>query len=414
MDLTYILRLFYSGTLLGVFLQPQDEDTPSPPATTLSPTSAPPPTTLDPSTSTPPPSDLEFPPTFKFGSASSAYQIEGAWNADGKGESIWDHLTHTRPDLIADGQNGDVAANSYYQYDQDIAALLATGTDFYRFSISWPRIMPDGDISSLNEAGLAYYDRLIDALLANGIQPMVTMYHWDLPQRLQELGGWTNGYIVDYFEQYARVLFARYADRVSQWITFNEPDLFCLFGYSAEIFAPMVKSPGIGEYRCGHNVLLANARAYHIYSDLYREQYGGKVGISLHTNMTMPANPASASDVAAADRSMQFWLGWFAHPIFTVAGGYPAVMKSTIDANSVAENRPLSRLPTFSAAEVESIKGTADFLGLNYYHSDVAVMGQPDTMDWAPAVSFYRDLNVIKGVDAYDGPAGFRALLKYK
>lgn len=408
-----VIPFFYSITLLVVFLQPQEDAA----TTTLSPSTAtppPPPPTEQPTTvsPSPPDSELEFPVTFRFGSASSAYQIEGAWNIDGKGESIWDHLTHTRPDLIADGQNADVAANSYYQYEDDIKALLATGADYYRFSISWPRIMPDGDISSLNEAGLAYYDRLIDSLLANGIEPMITMYHWDLPQRLQDLGGWTNSYIVDYFEQYARVLYARYANRVKQWITFNEPDLFCLFGYSAEIFAPMVRAPGVGEYQCGHNVLLANARAYHIYADGgYRAQFGGTVGISLHTNMTMPMNAASASDVEAADRSMQFWLGWFAHPIFSTLGGYPQVMRTTIDANSAAEGRPLSRLPTFTAAEVEFIRGTADFLGLNYYYSDMAVLGQPDTMEWAPAVSFYRDLNVLK-VAGYAGPAGLRALLK--
>lgn len=156
-----------------------------------------------------------FPADFMFGCSSASYQVEGGWNKDGKGESIWDHLTHYSRDAVVDQSTGDVAANSYELYAEDVKALKLTGVQFYRFSISWPRILPDGDISSLNEAGLAYYDRLINELLANGIEPMVTMYHWDLPQRLQDLGGWANRYIIDYFEQYAWALYERYADRVS-------------------------------------------------------------------------------------------------------------------------------------------------------------------------------------------------------
>lgn len=156
-----------------------------------------------------------FPSDFIFGCSSAAYQVEGAWNRDGKGESIWDYQTHNDTGAIADGSTGDVAANSYELYAEDVKALKHIGVNFYRFSISWSRIMPDGDISSLNEAGCAYYNRLINELLANGIEPMVTMYHLDLPQRLQELGGWANRYIVDYFEQYAGILYERYADRVS-------------------------------------------------------------------------------------------------------------------------------------------------------------------------------------------------------
>lgn len=163
-----------------------------------------------------PPPPLTFPETFKFGCSSSAYQTEGGWNADGKGETIWDRLVHDRHlNAVIDNSTGDVSANSYELHGEDVKAMQYIGVHFYRFSISWARIMPDGDISSLNEAGLSHYDTVIDELLANGIEPIITMYHMDLPQRLQNLGGWANRYIIEYFEQYAKVLFERYGDRVN-------------------------------------------------------------------------------------------------------------------------------------------------------------------------------------------------------
>lgn len=256
-----------------------------------------------------PPALIEptLPPSFKFGSASAAYQIEGGWQADGKGESIWDRLTHEQPEAIWDRSNGDVAANSYELFREDVAALRMSGVDFYRFSIAWPRIMPDGDISSLNEAGLAYYDALINELLANGIEPMVTMYHWDLPQRLQELGGWANRLMINYFVPYAKVLLDRYADRVKFWNTFNEPALFCSLGYTG-VHAPRRWSPGVGEYLCAHHVLLANARTYHMFRDEYFERFGGKMGVALNTGHTWPVDPTDPAHVAAADRAYQFYV----------------------------------------------------------------------------------------------------------
>lgn len=133
----------------------------------------------------------------------------------GRGESVWDDITHRYPEKVVDGLNGDVSANSYELYKEDVKALVEAGMNFYRFSISWSRVLPTGDISSINELGLQYYDDLINELIRNKIEPMVTMYHWDLPQRLQQLGGMPNPIIVDYFEQYAKLLFERYADRVS-------------------------------------------------------------------------------------------------------------------------------------------------------------------------------------------------------
>lgn len=368
------------------------------------------------------PVELRFPSSFRFGSATAAYQIEGAWQADGKGESIWDRLAHQQPSRIRDNSTGDVAADSYRKYDADVQALRAVGSQFYRFSVGWPRVMPDGDVSSLNEAGLQYYDDLIDELLANGIEPMITMYHFDLPQRLQELGGWANVYMVDYFEQYARVLFRRYGDRVRQWMTFNEPAHFCASGYSAG-HAPRLWSPGVGTYLCGHHVLLAHARAYRLYGAEFRSRQNGRIGIALGTEHTWPRNPSNAADVRAADRVYQFGLGWFAHPLFSAAGDYPAVMRERVAAVSGREGHTVSRLPAFTADEVVSLRGAADFLGLNYYTSamaeDVGVQSEYERV----SESRERDRNVRLWWDArwpvaaspwlHSVPEGLRELLRW-
>lgn len=177
--------------------------------------------------------------------------------------------------------------------------------EFYRFSIAWSRVLPRGDTSILNEPGLQYYDNLINELLANNIEPMVTLYHWDLPQQLQEIGGFFNPEIVWHFEQYADVLFERYGDRVKHWITFNEPQVFCNQGYAIATKAPLVYAPGVGTYVCGHHVLLANAKVYNLYKTKYAA-LGGKVGISINCEFAFPKEPGNAEHEAAAETFMQF------------------------------------------------------------------------------------------------------------
>ncbi|XP_021923731.1 lactase-phlorizin hydrolase-like isoform X2 [Zootermopsis nevadensis] len=217
-------------------------------------------------------SNYTFPPDFRFGVATASYQIEGAWNTDGKGESIWDRMTHQHPDFFF---NGDVAADSYHLYKEDVRALKELGVGVYRFSISWPRILPTGDVDVVNKLGIAYYNNLINELLANGIEPMVTMYHWDLPQALQDIGGWPNQVIADYFEEYARVLFTHFGDRVKLWLTFNEPLSFCA-GYGEwRAGAPGIDAHGIGDYMSAHTVLHAHARVYHLYDNVFRKKQKG-------------------------------------------------------------------------------------------------------------------------------------------
>lgn len=174
--------------------------------------------------------------------------------------------------------------------------------DFYRFSMSWPRILPTGDISTVNRDGIAYYNRLINELLDNDIQPMVTMFHWDLPSELSKIGGFTSSQIVDYFTAYANLLFQEFGDRVKYWITFNEPAIFCWFGYGLDMHAPALNSSGVGEYLCGHNVLKAHAAVYHSYKKCYYKRYNGQIGISSSASFYF----SETNDRSVVDRSMQF------------------------------------------------------------------------------------------------------------
>lgn len=184
--------------------------------------------------------------------------------------SIWDYLTHNQPEFISDGSNGDVACDSYHRVNEDIAMIVDLGVDFYRFSLSWTRILPTGFYPGVNADGIRYYNTLIDGLLAKDIKPMVTLYHWDLPQSIQSMGGWANEAIVDYFEDYAKVAFDNFGDRVKLWTTINEPFSICYHGYGELQKAPAINSTGIGEYLCMHNVLKAHARVYHLYDNEYR------------------------------------------------------------------------------------------------------------------------------------------------
>lgn len=174
--------------------------------------------------------------------------------------------------------------------------------DYYRFSIAWSRVLPNGDTSSVNEKGIAYYDKMIDELLANGIEPMVTMYHYDLPQALQLFGGLTNPIIISYFEAYANLLFERFGDRVKYWITFNEPGDFCPAGYGDSVHAPGIDAHGVGEYLCAHNVLKAHAVVYHTYRKRFADRFHGKIGITISSRFLYSA----MNNTYDVDRAMQF------------------------------------------------------------------------------------------------------------
>ncbi|XP_037935101.1 myrosinase 1-like [Teleopsis dalmanni] len=307
----------------------------------------------------------KFPSNFSFGVSTAAYQIEGAWNEDGKGLSIWDTFTHDHPEMIDDRSNGDIGPDSYHRFEQDLAALKELKVNFYRFSISWPRILPNGDISSKNQKGIDYYNMVINKLISNGIEPMVTMIHYDLPQALSDLGGFTNEIFIKYFRYYADTLYENFGDRVKVWVTFNEPFDYCVPGYGSGNFPPMVRAPGVADYMCMETTLKAHAAAYRLYKAKYFETQGGKVGITISSRFLYP----KTNDNDAVDRGMQYSLGWLAHPIFSLSGNYPYIMIEDIVSNSQKEGRAWPRLSALKSWWLNAIKGSGDFLGLNYYSS---------------------------------------------
>uniref|UniRef100_A0A023F7H2 Putative beta-glucosidase lactase phlorizinhydrolase n=1 Tax=Triatoma infestans TaxID=30076 RepID=A0A023F7H2_TRIIF len=316
----------------------------------------------------------KFPEGFLFGVATSSYQIEGGWNEEGKGESMWDRILHTKPELVKDKSNGDVACDSFHLYKQDVQMVKDIGFDIYKFSISWPRVLPRGTKDYINLQGIQYYSNLIDELLMNDIQPMVTMYHWDLPQTLEEQGGWMNRKIVDYFEDYARILYTYFGDKIKLWVTINEPYPVAL-GYGGAMILPALNQHGTAEYQVGHHILLAHAKAYRLYEKEFKAQQNGKVSISLDSPFYFPLTD-SPEDKEAANIAMTFRLGWFANPIYSKSGDYPAKMRQMIDANSKQEGLTISRLPVFTDDEISLIKGSSDFFGFQHYSSHEVKFGE--------------------------------------
>ncbi|KFP32576.1 Lactase-phlorizin hydrolase, partial [Colius striatus] len=309
-----------------------------------------------------------FPEDFTWGVSSSAYQVEGGWDADGKGPSIWDNFTHV-PGNIKNNDTGDTACDSYNKVEEDIYLLRALGVKNYRFSLSWSRIFPSGRNDSINSHGVVYYNRLINGLLANNITPFVTLYHWDLPQALQDVGGWESSVLIDLFDSFADFCFQTFGDRVKFWVTFNEPQVIAWAGYGSGEFPPNVKDPGSAPYRVAHILLKAHARVYHTYDRKYRASQGGVIALCPNIDWAEPKTPSDPRDVEAADRYLQFLVGWFAHPIFK-NGDYPEVMKWKVGNRSELQNLPSSRLPVlpeFTESEKQRIKGTYDYFGLNHY-----------------------------------------------
>lgn len=213
-------------------------------------------------------------------------------------------MTQEHPESIKGGGNANIAADSYHNYKRDVEMLRELGLDIYRFSISWSRLLPEGFSNKINMAGVEFYNNYIDELLKYNITPFLTLYHWDLPQVLQDLGGFANPLFADWYEDYARVVFYLFGDRVKHFITFNEPYEFCTDGYGSNISAPQLGASGIGEYLCFRNVLLSHARAYHLYDSEFRKEQNGKVGITLSVPWFI-AHTDSPEDLLAAELKRQ-------------------------------------------------------------------------------------------------------------
>lgn len=291
---------------------------------------------------------------FVWGVATAAYQVEGAWQAGGKGLSIWDAFAHT-PGKIRNGDTGDVACDHFHRFEEDVRLMKELGVSAYRFSIAWSRIIPDGK-GVVNPEGIAFYNRLIDCLLAHGITPWVTLYHWDLPLTLQmEDDGWLSRKTAEAFARYAKVCFEAFGDRVNHWITLNEPWCTAVLGFGIGCFAPGRMSAD-EPYQAAHHQLLAHGLAVQVFR---AGGYRGVIGISNNCDWREPLTD-TPEDRALAQTSLEFFYGWFTDPL--VFGDYPACMRERLG----------NRLPAFTAAERTLLKGSTDFLGLNHYTSQFA------------------------------------------
>jgi len=314
-----------------------------------------------------------FPDDFVWGAATSAYQIEGAWDKDGKGESIWDRFTHT-PGTIQDGSTGDVACDHYHRWAEDIALMKKLGLKAYRFSVSWPRILPSGR-GKVNQAGLDFYSRLVDGLLEAGIEPFVTLYHWDLPQSLQDDGGWAARSTAEAFVEYADVVSRHLGDRVKHWITHNEPWATVVLGHQMGMHAP-----GLKDYptalKVSHHLLLSHGWAVPV---LRRNSSGAEVGITL---VLFPLVPGSSNTaVLPVFRKFDGCVNrWFLDPLY--GRHYPAdLVAEHIDAGYL----PVEGLNFVKPGDLEAIAAPTDFLGVNYYspvilRSEVAPESEKDPL----------------------------------
>ena len=292
-----------------------------------------------------------FPAGFGWGFAASAYQIEGAASEDGRGPSIWDTFSRV-PGAVSDGQTGDVACDHYHRYPEDVALMGRLGARHYRFSVSWSRVQPDGG-GAANALGLDFYDRLVDELLAAGIRPLVNLFHWDLPQALEDRGGFAEPGIVARFEAYASLVAGRLGDRVTDWMTFNEPAVFAFLGHADGIHAPGLRDWPTA-IRVADNELRAHAAATAAIRSLVR---GARIGLSFDANQVVPATDAELDRRAAADWSASRD-AWFLDPLF--GRGYPA---RGLEAHGEAGHLDGVELGDPPA-------GDLDYLGLNYYRRD--------------------------------------------
>lgn len=300
-----------------------------------------------------------FPPTFIWGSATAAAQVEGAAHEDGKEDSIWDAFARV-PGAIANGENLDVAVDHYHRYASDVAIMKKLGLDSYRFSTSWARVIP-GDREP-NPAGLDFYSRLVDELLEAGILPWLTLYHWDLPQALEEQGGWANRDTAHRFADYAETVYGTLGDRVKNWTTFNEPFCSSLLGYASGVHAPGVQDPAKAVAAIHHQHL-----AHGLAVNRLREIGAEQIGITLNLSNAIPLDENDPVDVEAARRFDVLQNRVFLDPIVT--GAYPE------DAMGDLEQFGLREL--IQPGDMDIIGTKIDFLGVNHYHDD-QVSGHPD------------------------------------
>ena len=298
---------------------------------------------------------MGFRKDFVWGAATAAYQIEGAYNRDGKGENIWDAFTHEEGN-ISDKSTGDTACDHYDRFREDVALMKELGLRAYRFSISWSRLLPEG-VGRINQAGIEFYNSLIDELVSNGIEPYITLYHWDLPYALHCRGGWLNDDIADWFAEYAALVARLFGDRVKHFITFNEPEVFTGCGYKSGEHAPGLKLKTRELLHICHNVLRSHGRAVKALRELVPDV---KIGFTVATT---PPCPAAEKDIEAA-RSSYFYCGKN-HFIFSESFWLDPIVCGKYPDGLVSECADI--LPSGYASDMELISAPIDFIGVNTY-----------------------------------------------
>jgi beta-glucosidase len=305
---------------------------------------------------------VQFPDGFAWGSATASYQIEGAVAEDGRAPSIWDTFSHT-PGAIENGDTGDVADDHYHRYAEDVELMAALGVGWYRFSLAWPRLIPHGT-GAINEAGLDFYSRLIDALLEKGIRPWVTLYHWDLPQALEDDGGWLNRDTIERFAEYAGIVGQKFADRVEHWIPINEPNVVTMLGYGNGVHAPG-KQLMFDALPVAHHLLLAHGRA----AIALRAAGASSIGCANNHAPVWPASDDEA-DVGASKLFDALWNGMFSEPM--LFGRYPFDLAPLVE-------------PVIRAGDMATIRQPLDFYGVNYYNPmRIAAADEDAPTPWEP------------------------------
>ncbi|VVB03649.1 unnamed protein product [Arabis nemorensis] len=335
----------------------------------------------------------DFPKDFAFGSATSAYQWEGAAYEDGRKPSIWDTFAHSLGE-----NNGDTACDGYHKYKEDVQLMVETGLNAFRFSISWSRLIPNGR-GPINPKGLQFYKNFIHELVTHGIEPHVTLFHYDLPQSLEdEYGGWISRRIIKDFTAYADVCFREFGNKVKFWNTVNEANIFTIGGYNDGLTAPgrcsnncLSGNSSTEPYIVAHNVLLAHASASRLYKKKYKDMQGGSVGFSIFGIGFSPSTN-SKDDEISVQRARDFYFGWMLRPL--IFGDYPDSMKQTVG----------SRLPVFTEEESQLVKGSADFVGLIHYLTSTVT-------NTKPKFSGFPDFNTDVGYDV--APWAMEGVLEY-
>ncbi|CAG8944674.1 unnamed protein product [Penicillium salamii] len=364
---------------------------------------------------------LPLPKDFAWGTATAAYQIEGGASQDDKGPSIWDIYSHLEPSRT-NGENADLACDHYNRTEEDIKLMASLGVDIYRFSIAWSRIIPlGGRNDAINEKGIAFYSNLIDQLLAHGIEPVVTLYHWDVPQGLYDryrafLN--TKEFQAD-FGNYARLCFTRFGDRVQKWVTFNEPYIISIFAHLNGTLAPgHCREAGTDTktepWRVGHTIILSHAVVVQMYMNEFHPSQKGQISIVLNGHFYEPYDSENPLDRDAAERRLIFYIGWFGDPVF-LGGDYPPAMRAYLG----------SRLPEFTPEELRLLAHTAPmnaFYGMNHYSTKYAraLSDPPAEDDWTgnveelPIDIHGKEVGPVTGVAWLRvAPNGFRKLLNW-